>query len=120
MDSRPNLNIVTSIGVIFCLGILAGCGSGGSSKAVTQPPPPPSSAVLSASPTSASFASVAIGQSSSQVVTVTNTGNANATISDVTSSGAGFSVDGVAAGTVIEPNQSASLTVSFSPSVSGS
>ncbi|PYX65751.1 MAG: hypothetical protein DMG78_29455, partial [Acidobacteria bacterium] len=75
---------------------------------------------LGISPTSLSFGNVSVGSSSSQNVTVTNTGNSNVTISGFTTTGAGFSASGVSANTVLTPSQSATLTVSFAPTATGS
>ena len=51
--------------------------------------------------------------------TLTNNGNSNVTVSGVTVTGAGFSASGVANGTILTPNQSATLTVTFAPTASG-
>jgi Abnormal spindle-like microcephaly-assoc'd, ASPM-SPD-2-Hydin/Fibronectin type III domain len=76
-----------------------------------------SSAVLDlgTNPSSLSFGNVNDGTNSSQTVTLTNNGNSNITISSVTVSGAGFSASGVSNGTVLTPNQTATLTVTFAP-----
>jgi len=76
--------------------------------------------LLSASPTSLSFGNINTGSSTSLVVTLTNSGNSNVTISSVTVSGAGFSDSGVSAGTTLNAGQSATLNVSFAPATAGS
>jgi hypothetical protein len=76
--------------------------------------------LLSATPTSLSFGNVDIGSSSSLNTTVTNNGNSNVTISGVTVTGTGFSTSGVASGTILAPNQSATLTVAFAPTAAQS
>ncbi|MCU1240019.1 MAG: uncharacterized protein JWO71_745, partial [Candidatus Acidoferrum typicum] len=80
--------------------------------------------LLGANPTSLSFGNVNVGSNSSLGATLTNNGNSNVTISSVTVSGTGLSASGVTTGTVLAPNQSATLTVAFAPtlaqSVSGS
>ena len=76
--------------------------------------------LLSASPTSLSFGNVDIGSSSSLNTTVTNNGNSNVTISGVTVTGTGFSTSGVTSGTILAPNQSATLTVAFAPTAAQS
>jgi len=75
---------------------------------------------LSASPTSLSFGSVAIGSSPTQQVTLTNTGNAVVQISNISPSGAGFAVSGLTAPATLNPSQTATLTVSFAPAAVGS
>src|SRR5271163_627214 len=80
--------------------------------------------LLAASPNSLSFGNVNDGSSSTLNVTLTNNGNSNATIASVAPTGAGFSINGLSAGTTLTPNQSATLNVVFAPtgvgSVSGS
>ncbi|MGH9574749.1 MAG: choice-of-anchor D domain-containing protein, partial [Candidatus Acidiferrales bacterium] len=75
---------------------------------------------LSAKPTSVSFGSVNVGSNSSQSVTFTNNGNSDVTVSKVTVSGAGFNATGVSAGQVVAAGKTASLSVTFAPSASGS
>jgi hypothetical protein len=75
--------------------------------------------LLSANPTSLTFGNVIIGNNSSMNVTLTNTGNSNVTISGVTPSGSGFSDSGVSSGLTLTPNQSATLTVTYTPTVNG-
>ena len=79
-----------------------------------------SSYALAASPASVSFGSVDAGQTGSQTVTLTNTGNSNVTISSVSVSGTGFSASGIASNLTLSPNQSATLRVSFAPTGTGS
>jgi Abnormal spindle-like microcephaly-assoc'd, ASPM-SPD-2-Hydin len=78
-----------------------------------------SSMLMGANPTSLSFGNVNDGTSSSLSVTLTNTGNANETISGVNAAGAGFSSSGVSAGTMLAPNQTATLVVAFDPATPG-
>jgi Abnormal spindle-like microcephaly-assoc'd, ASPM-SPD-2-Hydin len=66
------------------------------------------------------FGSVLVGSTSSLGVLLTNTGNANAVISSVTTTGPGFSVSGVSANTTVPPGQTAALNVTFAPSATGS
>jgi hypothetical protein len=73
-------------------------------------------ASLTANPSSLAFGTVTIGAKSTIPATVTNTGNASVTISNVTIAGAGFVASGVSTGQILAPGQSASLSVSFTPS----
>jgi Abnormal spindle-like microcephaly-assoc'd, ASPM-SPD-2-Hydin len=77
------------------------------------------STLLGASPTSLSFGSVNDGTTNSLSVTLTNSGNANVTISGVNATGAGFTPSGVTAGTTLTPNQTATLSVAFDPTTPG-
>jgi hypothetical protein len=76
---------------------------------------------LNVSPTSLGFGNITTGTSSAtQSVTITNTGNSNVTISQITTGGAGYSVTGGSTPVTLTPTQSLVLTVQFSPAVAGS
>lgn len=75
---------------------------------------------LTATPPSLTFGNVLVGNTSSLNVSLTNTGNSSVTISQVTTSGAGYSASGVAPNTTLTPGQSATLTVSLTPTSTGS
>ncbi len=66
------------------------------------------------------FNQVEVATSRSLSAQVTNTGNQNVTIYNVTISGSGFDASGIPAGTILAPGQSATLTATFNPSVQGS
>ena len=78
-----------------------------------------STVLLGASPTSLAFGNVLDQSSSQRTTSVTNNGNANVTISDVTLTGTGFSASGIINGTVLTPGQSATLNVTFAPASGG-
>jgi hypothetical protein len=77
------------------------------------------SLLLTVSPASLSFGSVYVGGSSTQAVTVTNSGDASVTFSGIASSGPGFSTSGISSGQILGPGQTAKLNVTFSPSSTG-
>jgi hypothetical protein len=79
-----------------------------------------STGLLSASPASLSFGTVATGTSSSKQVVLTNTGNAAAAISAISASGTGFSVSGLTTPATLNASQSATLTVTYAPTSAGS
>jgi hypothetical protein len=74
---------------------------------------------LGANPTSLSFNTVQVGNSSSLTSTLTNGGNSNINISGMTVTGAatgtGLTAGGISAGTILMPGQSATVTVTFAP-----
>jgi hypothetical protein len=75
---------------------------------------------LGISPTTLSFGNVTTGTSSAaQTVTVTNTGNSNVAISQITLSGAGYTMTGGSAPVTLTPSQNITLSVQFSPNVAG-
>lgn len=74
---------------------------------------------LSASASSISFGNVNVGQSSSQTVNLTASGNSAVTVSAVSSSGTGISTSGVSRSTTLNPGQAAALTVQFAPTAAG-
>jgi hypothetical protein len=79
-----------------------------------------SSLLLNSSSSSLSFGSVNVPSSSTQTVTLTNSGISSITISNVTVSGAGFNAAGVPSGLILGPGQAATLTATFAPSGAGS
>jgi len=60
-----------------------------------------------------------VAGSSSQLAVLTNTGNSTVNISQVVVSGAGFTAGGFAVPLALPAGQSATLTVSFSPTIAG-
>jgi hypothetical protein len=75
---------------------------------------------LTPSTTSLSFGSEALGASSTQNVTLANTGNSAVSISQVNVTGSGFSLNGAAPLLTLSLGQTASFGVTFNPTVSGS
>ncbi|HET8925075.1 MAG TPA: choice-of-anchor D domain-containing protein [Candidatus Acidoferrum sp.] len=76
---------------------------------------------LGITPGSLNFGNVTTGTTSlAQTVTISNTGNSNVTISQITLSGAGYLMTGGAAPVTLTPSQTLTLSVTFGPSVAGS
>jgi hypothetical protein len=76
-------------------------------------------AQLSANPSSLSFTGVSAGSSAVQTVTLTNSGNAAANISQISESGSGFSVSGITVPLALDPGVAVSFQVTFSPALAG-
>jgi hypothetical protein len=76
-------------------------------------------AALTTNPTSIAFGNVTVGGNSKQPVTLTNTGNASITISQVAASGAGFSLSGMTTPMTLQAGQNTNLTAQFAPSGTG-
>lgn len=74
---------------------------------------------LSVSPNSLSFGSVTDGSTVSKSFTVTNTGNANVSISGMTVSGSSYSLASGGGSVTLSPNQSTSASVQFAPTTTG-
>jgi hypothetical protein len=74
--------------------------------------------MLTASPSSLGFGGLTVGGSLIQTLTVTNTGTASVTISNVIVSGAGFTPSGLASGEILAPGGSTSMLVTFLPLLS--
>ena len=72
---------------------------------------------LSANETSLNFGTIDVGETRSQSVKLTNTGNANVMIENVTTSGTGFGVSG--GPLTLAPGQSTTITVNFDPRAPG-
>jgi hypothetical protein len=77
-------------------------------------------AALTATPASLTFTNITVGQNQTQTETVKNIGGENATISQATVAGTGFSISGISAPLTLTPGQSASFSVIFAPQSAGS
>ena len=74
------------------------------------------SLTLTANPGQLAFGSINAGSSSSKSVTVTNTGNTNVTISQITASARDMNTSGITTPLALAPGQAKVMNVSFSPS----
>ncbi len=75
---------------------------------------------LTANPTSLGFGNVPVGGSATLTETLTNTGLADVTIYNNTTTGTGFTLTGLTLPLTLTPGQSYTVTVNFSPVSSGS
>lgn len=75
---------------------------------------------LTLSATSLSFGNVAVSDPATQSITLTSSGSSAVNISAVTTTGTGFSVSGLTLPATLNPGQTATLTVQFDPSTTGS
>jgi hypothetical protein len=74
---------------------------------------------LTASPTSISFGNETLGDATSQIVTLKNTGGENVTVTAASISGGGMSFSGLGLPLTLTPNQSTTFSVTFEPTVAG-
>src|SRR5579863_8440229 len=74
---------------------------------------------LTGSPTSISYGNVQIGIAQTQTETLKNSGGENITISQATTTGAGFSYTGLSLPLTLVPNQSTTFGVVFTPAIAG-
>jgi hypothetical protein len=79
-----------------------------------------SSRVLSVSPASLSFGNVDVGSSTTQEITLKNTGNSSIAISSESVTGTGLSETGMGGAVTLGAGQSATMTVEFAPKSAGS
>jgi hypothetical protein len=101
---------------------ISGCtGIAGAPKtsSVQQPAPTPTAATMSVAPEAIKFGSVAVGESASQSVTVSNDGGSNLTVTQASSTAAGVTVSGIALPLTIEAGKKATFNVVFSPKTAG-
>src|SRR5437588_3319940 len=75
---------------------------------------------LAAIPSSNNFGTVPVGSSKTATETLTNSGNGKVTVSQVTITGAGFSLSGLNLPIALTSGQSYTFTVQFAPKTSGS
>src|SRR5208337_3481843 len=74
---------------------------------------------LTVAPASLSFGDITTGTRTTQGVTVTNSGNASVTLSQISESGAGFSATGFTVPLTLAAGQSTSFNVTFDPTATG-
>lgn len=74
---------------------------------------------VSPSPTALTFGNVVTGGSQTMPASITNVGSTSVTVSGLTASGAGYGVSGVALPFTLNAGQSASFSVTFAPSATG-
>jgi hypothetical protein len=123
--------LAAMLGSAACTGLTGQAVPKGGGGTQTEPPPaqppatpPPTQAAtpssqLSASTTQVSFGNVTVGNSTSQIVSLTDVGNADITISGISASGTGYGASGGSSVT-LNPTQSVSVYVSFDPASPGS
>jgi hypothetical protein len=70
---------------------------------------------LSVGPNAVAFGNVPAGNSGTQPLTLTNSGNANVTVSQITVSGTALSETGITLPVTLSPNQTASFNAVFAP-----
>jgi hypothetical protein len=83
-------------------------------------PAPSQSYLLSPSASSLNLGNTLVGTSNSATVTMTNTGTGSVNISQVSVTGAGFTVSGFSGAVALAAGQTYALTVSFAPATAGS
>lgn len=74
---------------------------------------------IGANPTSLNFGNITVGGNSTQTITLSNTGTGTVTISQVSVSGTGFSLSGLALPTTLSSGQNVSFITTFSPTAAG-
>jgi Abnormal spindle-like microcephaly-assoc'd, ASPM-SPD-2-Hydin len=117
--------LVGMLGSAGCIGLTGTPSAGGSSTGGRSSgsgggtaPAAAATSQLSASSTSVSFGNVTVGTSTAQLVTLTDTGNANVSISSVSATGSEFSASG-GLNAIVTPNQSVTVSVNFNPTAAG-
>jgi len=96
--------------------VSAGCATVTPKSGSTQPG---ALGAVQVTPSVLSFGNQILQSTSTQNVTIQNTGNINITISGITVSGAGFGYSSLSPGSSLTPNQSATFQVTFNPKTSG-
>lgn len=108
---------------MVALATMVGCqGLSSSNKASTTTPPPqnPTKAgQLTVAPSSISFGIVKVGNNQSQPATMTNTGGSTLKVTQVTATGAGFSVSGLSFPVTLAAGKNQDFNVIFAPQSAG-
>jgi hypothetical protein len=104
--------------VLAALATMVGC-QGISSSNKSTPPPNPTAEQLTVAPASISFGIVKVGNNQSQPATLMNSGGTTLEVTQVTATGAGFSVSGLSLPVTLASGHSQGFTVIFTPQSSG-
>jgi predicted aspartyl protease len=104
--------------VLVALATMLGC-QGLSSSNKATPPNTTKPGQLTVAPASISFGIVKVGNNQSQPATLMNSGGSTLQVTQVTATGAGFSVSGLSLPVTLASGQSQGFTVIFTPQSSG-
>src|SRR5580698_7596010 len=115
--SSTPIILISTLAMILAIVGLSSCAGYTSSTKTT--PSNPGAGILSPSVTSVSFGSIAVGNTATQSLTVTNTGLGAVTISGATLTGAGFTVVGGNSAETIGVGQSSTIQIQFAPTSAG-
>ena len=96
-----------------CIGLTS------ASKPASNQPSTPGAATISIAPASVSFGSVALGDTASQSVTISNRGGSNLTVTQASSAAAGVTITGMSLPLTIAAGKQAAFNVIFSPKAPG-
>jgi hypothetical protein len=78
-----------------------------------------SNAQFNANTSTINLGNVALGDTKTATITFTNSTNSAVTISNISVSGPGFNASGVPSGTILNPGQTATLSITFAPAATG-
>lgn len=106
-------------GGLIWLSMIALCGCGGVTASSGSSNNGGSSGSLGSSLSSISFGQVTVGSTATQNVTVTNSSTAPIDVNQVTVTGAGFNMLPITTPFTLNPSQSVTATLSFSPTTAG-
>ena len=107
---------ISAVGVLAAILVTSGCvGTTGKGSA-----PGSTTITLGLSPSSISFGDLAVGQSSTKTVTLTNTGSGILMISGISVAGTGFTASGPHLPIALSAGQSTTISVVFKPTAGAS
>lgn len=109
------LALAGACGFFIACGV-SGCSGLTSASSGSKPP----AGALSANPASVAFGNVVVGSNASQSFTLTNSGTASVTVSQVSISNGSFSIVGLTLPTTVGIGQSVGVQLQFAPQVAGS
>jgi Abnormal spindle-like microcephaly-assoc'd, ASPM-SPD-2-Hydin/Fibronectin type III domain len=114
---NPFIFIVLAAALLVSL-TQVGC-TGLTSANATAPADPTTATTVAVAGATGLFGSVGTGSSATQTFTVTNTGAATLTITQLAASGSGFSVNGFTLPITVNPGQGTSFVAKFAPTTAG-
>ncbi len=112
---------VAALALLFTA-ILSGSGCTGltsTAKPASTQQTAAGAATISVAPTSVKFGSVAVGDTASQSVTISNSGGSSLTVTQASTTAAGVTITGISLPLTIEAGKQATFNVVFSPKTPG-
>lgn len=120
VSDRRKIGLEATKALLFVVVLAAGMvGVGCTGVVSASKPTDPGTAVIQLNPATVSFGSVQVGKQSNQTITIANTGTASMNVTQATVSNSQFKISGLTLPAAMTSGQSATFTVSVTPSASG-
>jgi hypothetical protein len=119
-EGHKAIHFAALVLLLFVILPSSGCiGLTSASKVGSNQQGTPGAATISVEPASIKFGSLALGETASQSVTISNDGGADLTVTKASAKGAGVKIKGISLPLTIGPGKQSTFDVVFTPKVAG-